>query len=89
MAQEVAPTDESALAYLVGGNAAVASIRAELARARERGIPVLKRAEALGAHLAERLARYKIPKAWRFVDELPRNAMGKVQKNVLRERFGS
>jgi malonyl-CoA/methylmalonyl-CoA synthetase len=24
-----------------------------------------------------------------FVDELPRNAMGKVQKNVLRERYGS
>jgi malonyl-CoA/methylmalonyl-CoA synthetase len=23
------------------------------------------------------------------VDELPRNAMGKVQKNVLRQRFGA
>jgi malonyl-CoA/methylmalonyl-CoA synthetase len=38
--------------------------------------------------LASRLARYKQPKRVVFVDELPRNAMGKVQKNVLRERYG-
>lgn len=37
--------------------------------------------------LAQRLAKYKLPKRVIFVDELPRNAMGKVQKNVLRERF--
>jgi malonyl-CoA/methylmalonyl-CoA synthetase len=35
------------------------------------------------------LANYKVPKKLVFVDELPRNAMGKVQKNVLRERFGA
>ncbi|MBM3569912.1 MAG: malonyl-CoA synthase [Alphaproteobacteria bacterium] len=34
-----------------------------------------------------RLAKYKQPKRVLFVDELPRNAMGKVQKNLLRERF--
>jgi malonyl-CoA/methylmalonyl-CoA synthetase len=34
------------------------------------------------------LAGYKIPRAIWIVDALPRNAMGKVQKNVLRERFG-
>ena len=34
------------------------------------------------------LANYKVPKTVHFVDTLPRNAMGKVQKNVLRERFG-
>ncbi|ABI58130.1 malonate--CoA ligase [Alkalilimnicola ehrlichii MLHE-1] len=33
------------------------------------------------------LAGYKVPKAVFFVDELPRNAMGKVQKNVLREQY--
>jgi len=33
-----------------------------------------------------RLARFKLPKRVFFVDELPRNAMGKVQKNVLREQ---
>jgi len=29
-----------------------------------------------------------VPKRVHFVDDLPRNAMGKVQKNVLREQFG-
>ena len=33
------------------------------------------------------LAGYKVPKQVFFVDELPRNAMGKVQKSVLRERL--
>lgn len=36
-----------------------------------------------------RLARFKVPKNVHFVDELPRNAMGKVQKALLRERFGA
>ena len=35
----------------------------------------------------DRLARFKQPKRVFFVDDLPRNAMGKVQKNVLREQF--
>ena len=34
-----------------------------------------------------RLARYKLPKAYIFVDELPKNAMGKIQHFVLRERY--
>ena len=34
------------------------------------------------------LAKFKQPKRVLFVDELPRNTMGKVQKNVLRETFG-
>ncbi|GAB4391058.1 MAG: malonyl-CoA synthase [Kiloniellaceae bacterium] len=33
------------------------------------------------------LANFKVPKKVFFVDELPRNTMGKVQKNVLRDRF--
>ena len=33
------------------------------------------------------LANFKVPKRVHFVDDLPRNAMGKVQKNVLREQF--
>jgi malonyl-CoA/methylmalonyl-CoA synthetase len=40
------------------------------------------------AALSERLAKFKWPKTIVFVDDLPRNAMGKVQKNVLREQFG-
>jgi fatty-acyl-CoA synthase len=31
-----------------------------------------------------RLARFKVPKSFRFVGEIPRNAMGKVQKQELR-----
>jgi malonyl-CoA/methylmalonyl-CoA synthetase len=46
----------------------------------------LSEAEALGA-LEERLARYKAPKRVLFVDALPRNAMGKVQKAALRETY--
>ena len=38
-------------------------------------------------HLAGRLARYKQPKQVVCVDDLPRNAMGKVQKATLRERY--
>ncbi|AZO10199.1 MULTISPECIES: malonyl-CoA synthase [unclassified Mesorhizobium] len=37
--------------------------------------------------IAGRLAKYKHPKRVIFVDELPRNTMGKVQKNVLRETY--
>jgi len=37
--------------------------------------------------LRERLARYKQPKRVLFIDDLPRNTMGKVQKNVLREAY--
>ena len=33
------------------------------------------------------LAPYKSPKRILFVDDLPRNAMGKVQKNLLRDRY--
>lgn len=37
------------------------------------------------APLEGKLARFKLPKRVFFVDSLPRNAMGKVQKNVLRD----
>ena len=39
------------------------------------------------AGLRARLANFKVPKRIHLVDELPRNAMGKVQKNLLRERY--
>jgi malonyl-CoA/methylmalonyl-CoA synthetase len=39
--------------------------------------------------LRKHLARYKQPKALEIVSELPRNTMGKVQKNLLRDRFGT
>jgi len=46
----------------------------------------LREADVLAA-LKDRLAKFKQPKRVFFVDELPRNAMGKVQKNVLRDTY--
>ena len=43
---------------------------------------------ALLAELKARIAGFKVPKAIHLVPELPRNQMGKVQKNVLREHYG-
>ncbi|MFG1424438.1 malonate--CoA ligase [Roseixanthobacter liquoris] len=39
------------------------------------------------AALEDRLAKFKLPKRIIFVDDLPRNTMGKVQKNVLRDTY--
>lgn len=43
--------------------------------------------DTLRAALGAGLARYKHPRRFYWVGDLPRNAMGKVQKNVLRERY--
>ncbi len=43
--------------------------------------------DTLRSALDAGLARYKHPRRFYWVDELPRNAMGKVQKNVLRDRY--
>ena len=37
--------------------------------------------------IKDQLAGFKAPKEVKFIDQLPRNAMGKVQKNILRETF--
>lgn len=44
-------------------------------------------ASALDAHLLERIARFKRPKRYLFVDELPKNSYGKVLKRELRARL--
>lgn len=44
-------------------------------------------ADAIIAACKGALAKYKVPKRVFFVAELPRNSMGKVQKNDLRERY--
>jgi malonyl-CoA/methylmalonyl-CoA synthetase len=43
--------------------------------------------EAILAALKAQLANFKIPKRCFVVPELPRNTMGKVQKNLLREQY--
>jgi len=45
--------------------------------------------EAVIARLKAEIAGYKVPKRVFFVDDLPRNAMGKIQKNHLRDRFAA
>lgn len=45
--------------------------------------------ESLRAHVKQRLAGYNTPRHIEFVTALPKNAVGKTQKHVLRERFGS
>ena len=40
-------------------------------------------------HCRAQLARFKVPKRVHVIAELPRNQMGKVQKNVLREQYGA
>ncbi len=50
------------------------------------GAPALSGSAVRGA-LKDVLANYKVPKAIVFADSLPRNAMGKVQKNLLRAQY--
>ncbi|MGB7357090.1 MAG: AMP-binding protein [Mycobacterium sp.] len=45
-------------------------------------------AAELDAHLLDRIARFKRPKRYEFVDELPKNSYGKVLKRELRARVG-
>ncbi|MGV0642059.1 long-chain fatty acid--CoA ligase [Mycolicibacterium sp. XJ2546] len=46
-------------------------------------------AAELDAHLLERIARFKRPKRYEFIDELPKNSYGKVLKRELRARLAT
>ncbi len=59
------------------GEVGVAVVKASRAMSEAEILPVLK----------ARLANYKVPKRVFFADDLPRNAMGKVQKALLREQY--
>ena len=48
---------------------------------------ILPSFEQLQQALRDKLARFKQPKQFIQVDELPRNTMGKVQKNLLRQDY--
>jgi fatty-acyl-CoA synthase len=41
----------------------------------------------LDTHLLDRIARFKRPKRYEFIDELPKNSYGKVLKRELRQRL--
>ncbi|MCC7464203.1 MAG: AMP-binding protein, partial [Gammaproteobacteria bacterium] len=51
------------------------------------GRPAALDEAAVQSRLRERLASYKLPKRVLFAESLPRNAMGKVQKNALRRQY--
>lgn len=44
--------------------------------------------DAIKALMTQDVARFKHPRDYVIVDELPRNTMGKVQKNVMRDTYG-
>jgi fatty-acyl-CoA synthase len=44
-------------------------------------------ADELDAHMLERIARFKRPKRYLFVEDLPKNSYGKVLKRELRDRL--
>ena len=46
-------------------------------------------ADELRRHVRSSMAGYNAPREVRFIDELPKNAVGKTQKHVLREKYGS
>jgi malonyl-CoA/methylmalonyl-CoA synthetase len=62
------------------------SVNAVVVRQKNAAGAALSEADIVGA-LKRELANFKIPKRVHLVDDLPRNAMGKVQKNLLRERY--
>ena len=45
--------------------------------------------EELKAHARSKLAPHQLPKRIIFIDDLPRNASGKVLKRALREQFAA
>ncbi|HEX8962992.1 MAG TPA: malonyl-CoA synthase [Rhodocyclaceae bacterium] len=62
------------------------AVTAVVVRRQDRAGAALTEAAIADALRAE-LAAFKLPKRVHLVDELPRNAMGKVQKNLLRDRY--
>src|SRR3989441_721472 len=46
-------------------------------------------ADELREHLASGFAKWWLPDAFEFVDEIPKTAVGKFRKSALRERFGA
>lgn len=44
-------------------------------------------AQNIEQFISSKLAKFKQPKKYLYIDELPKNAMGKVQKNILRQRY--
>ncbi len=65
------------------------AVAAVVVRDRSATCTSVPKAEEVAQAVRSQLAAFKVPKSVHFVDDLPRNAMGKVQKNLLRERFAT
>lgn len=74
-----ADTSEPVLETTVGG----------VLRAAAAAAPQMPAPEELRAHCRDRLAPYKTPEHWVFVDAFPMTPSGKIQKYKLRESFTS
>ncbi len=72
---------------VVGGRASSARRTRSGARSWSRSSSARRRPHELDAHLLERIARFKRPKRYEFIDELPKNSYGKVLKRELRARL--
>jgi long-chain acyl-CoA synthetase len=43
--------------------------------------------ESLDKYAREKMSNYKVPRVYKFIDEMPRNAMGKILRASLKEEF--
>ena len=77
-------TEAGVLATAVAGMTAAVAWVAKVAGMTAAAAGVAKVAEAA---VSATLARFKQPRRYELVAELPRNTMGKVQKNLLRETY--
>jgi fatty-acyl-CoA synthase len=60
---------------------------AVVVRKSEMGMTEVQITKQIIEHCAQNLAKYKVPKAVVYIDELPRNASGKILKRTLREKY--
>ena len=65
---------------------AICAVVVGLAKTALPGVGTIAVGLAVIAALKARIAGFKVPKRVHVVSELPRNTMGKVQKNLLREQ---
>jgi long-chain acyl-CoA synthetase len=68
------------------GERVVAFVQPVRPDGRPAGSPVVS-ADELRAHCLTKLARYKVPEQWIFVDDLPRTPTNKIRKAELRARL--
>ncbi len=94
--ENVYPAEVEQVLFQIEGIADAAVIGVPDERWGESGLAILVKSdgvdlqdEAIIEHCRVNLAKFKVPKQVIYIEELPRNAAGKVLKRVLREKFGN